>query len=285
MLTKEQKIWIVKNYSAENGISWLVRKLGTEFYRNNPASKPSYNEVKRVVQRFEKDGTVHDLRIKNSRPTMSGDSIKLVKNFFKKKPTASLRQASSSLDISTSSVHNTLRKTLKFKPYRARHVQSLSPEHKLKRQQACQRFLDQGEDWPNKIIFSDEKWFCLKPHPNKKNQVTWSITNPNNIEEVRDQGVKKVMAWVGFVNGKLLPIHWFEGSVNGNQYLEMLKNKVWPSVRGTATRDGLWFMQDGAKPHTTNDCLGFLQEKFQNRAVSNRLEFFLACKEPRLKST
>ena len=90
------------------------------------------------------------------------------------------------------------------------------------------------------------------------------------------------MAWVGFVNGKLLPIHWFEGSVNGNQYLEVLKNKVWPSVRGTATRDGLWFMQDGAKPHTTNDCLEFLQEKLQNRVVSNRLEFFWPAKSPDL---
>ena len=90
------------------------------------------------------------------------------------------------------------------------------------------------------------------------------------------------MAWVGFVNGKLLPIHWFEGSVNGNQYLEMLKNKVWPPVGGTATRDGQWFMQDGPKPHTTNDCLEFLQEKFQNRVVSNRLEFFWPAKSPDL---
>ena len=65
MLTKEQKIWIVKNYSAENGISWLICKLVTQFYPNNPRSKPSYNEVKRVVQRFEKAGTVHDLRTKN----------------------------------------------------------------------------------------------------------------------------------------------------------------------------------------------------------------------------
>ena len=51
MLTKEQKIWKGENYSAKNGISWLFRQLVTELDPNNPRSKPSYNEVKRVVQR------------------------------------------------------------------------------------------------------------------------------------------------------------------------------------------------------------------------------------------
>ena len=49
MLTKEQKIWKGENYSAKNGISWLFRQLVTELDPNNPRSKPSYNEVKRVV--------------------------------------------------------------------------------------------------------------------------------------------------------------------------------------------------------------------------------------------
>ena len=35
----------------------------------------------------------------------------------------------------------------------------------------------------------DEKWFCQKPQPNRKNEITWSTTNPNKIEDVRDQGV------------------------------------------------------------------------------------------------
>ena len=40
-------------------------------------------------------------------------------------------------------------------------------------------------------------WFSPKPHPNRKNDVYWSPDNPSNIEEVRDQGVSKTMAWVG----------------------------------------------------------------------------------------
>ena len=34
-------------------------------------------------------------------------------------------------------------------------------------------------------------------------------------------------------------------------------------------------MQDGARPHTTNDCLTFLNEKFNNRVISDRLDLFI----------
>ena len=37
-----------------------------------------------------------------------------------------------------------------------------------------------------------------------------------------------------------------------------------------------------ARPHTTNDCLEFLQLKFQNRVISNRLDFFWPPKSPDL---
>ena len=37
-----------------------------------------------------------------------------------------------------------------------------------------------------------------------------------------------------------------------------------------------------ARPHTINDCLGFPQEKFHNRVVSNHLEFFLPATSPDL---
>ena len=52
------------------------------------------------------------------------------------------------------------------------------------------------------------------------------------------------MCWVGVVDGRVLPIHWFEenGScVNGDSYLDMLKTVVWPSVSRTAKRKKFWF--------------------------------------------
>ena len=81
--------------------------------------------------------------------------------------------------------------------------------------------------------------FTLKPHPNRKNEVHWSRTNPNNVYEVKDQGALKVMAWVGIVDGQVLPIHWFNSSVNGQSFLDMLEKVVWPAVKGFATKKNL----------------------------------------------
>ena len=60
------------------------------------------------------------------------------------------------------------------------------------------------------------------------------MENPHNLAEVRVQGASKIMARDGFVDGRFLPIHWFEGLVNGNSYNILLKEKVWPSVRSKA---------------------------------------------------
>ena len=51
------------------------------------------------------------------------------------------------------------------------------------------------------------------------------------------------MCWVGFVGGKMLKIHWFidtKGktvSVNGEYYLKMLKEVLWPQIRYSYVRD------------------------------------------------
>ena len=58
--------------------------------------------------------------------------------------------------------------------------------------------------------------------------------------------------------------------VNGECYLSLLQNTVWPKLRYTATRSSLWWMQDGAPPHCTNSVLAFLNEKFQGRVISRR---------------
>ena len=65
----------------------------------------------------------------------------------------------------------------------------------------------------------------------------------------------------------------FKGSETENTYLNMLKEKLWPALKGSATKKRLWFQQDGARVHTANSCLKFLQEKFPGRVISNRLDY------------
>ena len=87
---------------------------------------------------------------------------------------------------------------------------------------ACSFWLTFTEDWFEMVIWSDEKWFVLNQHPNRKNDSQWAPSNPHNLVQCKKMSGKKVMAWVGIVDGKVLPVYWFEGSVTGKGYLQML---------------------------------------------------------------
>ena len=51
-----------------------------------------------------------------------------------------------------------------------------------------------------------------------------------------------------------------------------MKDEIWPKVRSQVQRQQLWFMQDGATCHTTENNLKFLMEKFSGRVISNKTE-------------
>ena len=279
MFSESQRIWIVTNFRKEKGLAQLRRDFIHEYKPVNHKTVPNLKAFQRIITTFLKTGSVEGCKRKCGRKPLQDTKISEVKNHFETHPRSSLRKASCEIGLSVASVHKTLKKTLKFKPYRPTLVQTLKPEHLIARKAACANFLKQADGWQRKIIFSDEKWFTLLPHPNRKNDVVWSSNNPGNLCEVKQQGAVKVMAWVGFVGGRVLPIHWFDGSVTGDAYLKMLKDVVWPAVRGTK---GLWFQQDGARVHTTNDVLDFLQEKFHGRVISNRLKLSWPAKSPDL---
>ena len=114
----------------------------------------------------------------------------------------------------------------------------------------------------------------LEQAPNKKNDVMWAPKDHNNVVPCKKAHGAKVMAWVGILDGRVLPVHWFQGSVDAKAYLEMLKEVVWPAIRGRATRREYWFQQDGASPHCTPEVLAFLSSKFGDRVISRRTEHF-----------
>ena len=49
----------------------------------------------------------------------------------------------------------------------------------------------------------------------------------------------KVMAWVGNVDDKVLPVHWFTGSVDAAAYMGMLKTVMRSAVHGSANEEAV----------------------------------------------
>ena len=102
----------------------------------------------------------------------------------------------------------------------------------------------------------------------KKTNRFWAPFNPHDVIQCKKAHGKKAMCWVGTVDGRCLPVVWFEGSVDSKVYLErVLKGAVWPSVRGVATRKQYWFQQDGASCHVTEECLDFIESKFGGQVM------------------
>ena len=88
---------------------------------------------------------------------------------------------------------------------------------------ACTFWLTFTEQQFERIIWSDEKWFVLEQAPNRKNDVFWVSVNPNNVVPCRKAHGAEVMAWVGIVDGTMLPVHWFQDSLDSKTYIDMLK--------------------------------------------------------------
>ena len=81
------------------------------------------------------------------------------------------------------------------------------------------------------------------------------------------------MAWVGIIDGRCLPVVWFEGSVNGEVYREkFLKDTVQPNVKHVATRKKYRFQHDAASCHVTAQYSSFLRTKFGDRIISRNTQ-------------
>ena len=133
-------------------------------------------------------------------------------------------------------------------------------------------------EWILQIMFvSDEKNFVISQAPNRQNDRIWAIENPNKVSEIKDQSAKKVMAFVCLIDGKALPVHWFEKkkpsdkvSVTQASYVKMLKEKIF--CHFTDEELGrYWWQQDGAPAHAAGATIAYLQTIFGERIISRAM--------------
>lgn len=80
------------------------------------------------------------------------------------------------------------------------------------------------------------------------------------LKEVKS---KSVMVWAGILNEQIFGPYFFDGTVNGDTYLEMLGDSLLPELhyRGIDPKE-IYFQQDGAPPHFRRDVRHWLDENF-----------------------
>ena len=267
----EESKFIILKYGEVKCTAAVRRAFGTKFFPKNPRKVPKQMIFQRVIDRFLQSASVRPA-IPAGAPPTSEDDLKKVKDFLEANPKAHIREMVAPLEMSYGQIWTILRKKLKLRPYRPHLAQVLSPANMESRLAACTFWLGFAEEQFERILWSDEKWFVLHQAPSRKNDMVWAPENPHIVVPCKKAHGAKVMAWVGIVDGQVLPVHWFEGSVDGPTYLAMLQTVVWPAIRGRVTRRAFWFQQDGASPHCTGEVLAFLAAKFGDRVISRRTE-------------
>lgn len=132
--------------------------------------------------------------------------------------------------------------------------------------------LEADPDFHKKIIFSDEAHFWLNGFVNKQNCRYWSETNPQVVHE-RPLHPLKITVWCGLWSGGIIGPYFFRNdagqtvTVNGQRYNDLLRDFFIPKYDEIGD-DDLYFQQDGAPPHISNDNMTLLRDKFGDSLIS-----------------
>ncbi|XP_054263254.1 uncharacterized protein LOC128986764 [Macrosteles quadrilineatus] len=192
----------------------------------------------------------------------------------------STRRIGNDFGISHMSVHKAL-KAEKFHPFKVQLIHELNEDDFDRRIEFCELMMQRCTLDPmfkNRIVFSDEASFSLHGHVNRQNYRYWSPENPHWTQECHTQNPQKVNVWAGIVGTKLIGPFVIEGNLNGNRYLELLRESIVPAIahefppedEENVVNENIWFQQDGAPPHYNAEVRNYLDEVFPDRWIGRR---------------
>lgn len=266
-LNQEQRKWILKQYwKCKNAEQ--VRTLWQEAFNTPP---PSRQAIYRIRNKFESSGSVINLP-KSGRPktSMTEENEIRVALTFVNSPRKSTRCASMELSIPRTSLRRLM---LKLKPYHPHLIHGLLEDDPDRRLQFCEMVRDQitkeQPDFLDKIIWSNEACFKLSGHVNRHNCVYWDDENPHFtiMSQLNQPGVT---VWGALSSEGVVGPVFFDGTVDGANYLKMLRDVVVPQLRTRANFTELFFQQDGAPPHYALAVRDYLDQTFPQRWFGRR---------------
>ena len=232
--------------------------------------KPKPTTVSNIVRRFHDTGTVSDRRRSGRPPTVSSEeNVTVVLASLEKSPIRSQRKLAAEFDISQSSVCTILKK-YKYHPYKIHLLHELEPGDFDRRLDFCdwaQGQVDQDDNFPHQIIFSDEATFHLSGAVNRHNSRYYSTENPHWSQEHYSQRDPKVNVWAAIWDNKIIGPYFIDGNLTGLKYLDLLQNVVLPPILNEVDNFRPWFQQDGAGPHFAIIVRNWLNDNFPDRWI------------------
>lgn len=193
--------------------------------------------------------------------------------YFEAHKDDSVRDLARNYGTSLTTICRVLRKH-KYVPYKYRPTQTLIPTDTERRlsfcRWLCNKYIENNGILKN-ILWSDEANFSNKGMFNPKNMHYWSkenlfLTTPRNPQNKFSTNV-----WCGLIGSKIIGPVFYQGTLTGRRYLELVIFGVLEDFLDNldlASRQVIYFQQDGAPPHQLNEVAVRLEEMFQGRWIA-----------------
>jgi hypothetical protein len=105
----------------------------------------------------------------------------------------------------------------------------------------------------------------------------WSSEDPHIKFKVPNTQ-EGIMVWCGLTSGGLVGPYFFQETVTGRAYKQMLVDYVWPQLK----RKRLCFQHDGAGPHYAAEVRNWLNKTFPGGWIDRRGSFDWPARSPDL---
>ncbi|KAJ8955691.1 hypothetical protein NQ318_008562, partial [Aromia moschata] len=218
------------------------------FNTKYPDRRVSQSTVSRIENKFREFGNVTDIP-KSGRKRILDDEQKLyILLDIQDNPHKPTRQVAADNDVSKTSMLRLL-KNEKYRPYKIHLVQELNDDNPDCRLEFCEIMANRCQD--NPLFIKKTFFFLMKQHS------YWSTENPHWTMEANTQYPEKVNVWAGILNSQITGPYFFDGTLTGARYLDLLQHFLVPELRILFPDDdnpneidrNIWFQQDGVAPH------------------------------------
>ena len=232
-LSKEQRVFLVSKYLELKDYNQVLIAFTERFpERRTPCKKSIAQNVKKYLEH----GTSLNLNKQFSgrpRTQRTLANIEAVRRELGENPrNFSIRR--NNLDLAPTTLHRIIKEDLKWHPYRMLVRHKLEPADFERRMNFC-RWFDRESRNPRflrRVVIGDEACFSMDGRTSTQNVRMYAPQgNRPDFTYERDNSRQKLTVWVGLCgNGSLIGPYFFEGSVTGRKYLEMLNNYVFQTI-------------------------------------------------------
>lgn len=247
------------------------RRARDIYSRNRPNDPvPTASLIWKYHKRLRETGQFHQEHHRES--TVRDYVAPDVLAYVAQNPHASVRAVAQASGISKSSVWNILHGN-RFHPFHVSLHQELQPGDLAKRLDFCNWLLnmvDEDENFPLKIMFTDEANFSRDAQVNLHNAHYWAVENPHWLRECRFQRKWSFNVWAGIFNGSVIGPHFFDGTLTGHRYKEEILEAIvdaFISEIPLSEYRVMYYQHDGAPPHAASSARGWLDAAFSERWI------------------